>query len=160
MIAPLRAQPDPKDIGVLTCMAADTNESVPLGAGPVPPGAGESAPGKSLRLLCTFKPREDAPEETYVGVIQLVGEIGPLDGRAMMWTVKGSSVPVAPAGLLQQTYSPSGQQQAGQVTPLTGDDDNSLILQSMSEQAEGIPKTEAPGVVITAMALTLKASSA
>ena len=147
-----QAQEVPTDIGVLSCVVSGGTEAPSLGP--------DEPPGKSHDIVCTFTPHESGPEETYVGLMQLVGEIGVVEGRAMMWGVKGLQPTEVSVGLLEQTYSPLGQPTPGQVAPLSGDANASLVLRSLGEKESSARATEQPGVVITSMALKLRSSQA
>lgn len=85
------------NIGVLTCTLAGNRDAQ---AAQPPTG-----PGDTRNMSCVFKPDGGGAEETYVGLIRVVGGGDALTGKqVLIWVVMGPFKKTRAPGALAQTY--------------------------------------------------------
>lgn len=85
------------NIGVLTCTLSGSRDAQAA----QPPASS----GDSRNLSCVFKPDGGGAEETYVGLIRVVGGTDALSGKqVLIWVVMGPSKKTRAPGALAQTY--------------------------------------------------------
>jgi len=149
------AQEARTDAGLLICGPATSDEA---------DDAGDAATMPQLRrMLCTFRPTNGGPEETYVGAYESVGEDSrPSGGHAMIWIVKMTPTTRSSAGLLQQAYAADRGAPPRHLPPLIGETDSSIVLLPMADTQEQSSKDERPiaGTIIVSIALKLASSPA
>jgi hypothetical protein len=99
----------------------------------------------------------------YVGTLQFVGQQAQLAQKGVaMFVVKAPPTIKITPGLLQQKYSTEGASAKDRNAPLSGSEDNSIILQSAAENAD-VPTLalgQPPSVMILSLELKLKATPA
>jgi hypothetical protein len=114
------------EIGVLTCSlaedeAANSADSVKSGT-------------EIRRMVCVFRPANSGPEEIYRGAVQIIGQDHDLlEGRAIIWIVKGTPTTMRPPGMLQQTYAADASATPDHAPPLIGETNSSIILLAMAD---------------------------
>ena len=147
------AQEARRDIGVLTCELAQSQE----GQG------GTESQRPTQDMLCVFRPVNRGPEETYTGTLQyLVSDRQPPNARVMIWIVKAPSGTTETAGLLQQTYAADRAAPVGHAPALIGESNVSIVLQPMADsQAPTTTGQPQPvtGALIVRVVLRLKSTS-
>lgn len=151
--SPALAQGARRDIGVLTCDLAQSQE-----------GQGETESQRLTQdMLCMFRPGNRGPEETYTGTLQyLVSGRQPSDARVKIWIVKAAPGTTTTAGLLQQTYAADPAAPVGQAPALIGESNATIVLQPMADsQALSATGQRQPvtGALIVLVALRLKSTS-
>lgn len=153
--SPALAQEAWRDIGVLTCELAQSQEAQ---------GGTEAASQRSTQdILCAFRPGSRGPEETYTGTLQyLVSDRQPPNTRVMIWIVKAPPATTEAAGLLQQIYAADPAAPVGHQPALVGESNASIVLQPMADSqaptAAG-QRQQAVGTLIVLVALRLKSTS-
>jgi hypothetical protein len=134
-------------IGLLTCSVTKKSEA-------------EGAPQRQTReVFCAFRPANSKPEETYTGTLEVVGpEEGLSEQRAMIWVVKGNRETIRSPGLLQQVYIADPTANPGHPSPLIGEANRSLVLQTLADsqspaQIEAKPQATVAEVVVISLVL-------
>jgi Protein of unknown function (DUF992) len=144
------------EIGVLTCTLGHAIDT--------PTAPQSPAPSEGREMVCSFKAANNAPEETYVGVVKAVGGVGTLpDKAAMLWSVRVPTGTQPVPGLLEQSYAADGQAPAGQTPPLVGGRNGEISLHTMADKQAGSASKEKqvpPQFVVAAIELVLKVSAA
>jgi len=144
-------QPQLTNLGFLTCslseVAENQEETV---AGPL---------RETRAMLCTFKPGDGGPEETYTGTFQSVGR----DQRGsvnwvMIWHVKGTRSMLRTPGFLQQIYFVDPAAAPGRGTPLIGETNSSIVLETLAENQEQTGADERQPIISVLVALRLKST--
>ena len=105
-------------------------------------------------MLCAFK-----PEETYSGTFQSVGR----DQRGsvswvMIWHVKGIRSMLGTPGFLQQIYFVDPAAAPGRATPLIGETNSSIVLETLAEDQEQTGANERRPIISVLVALRLKST--
>lgn len=147
--APVLAQEMRTEIGLLTCGLSEGGEAQT--------GAAASL-RRTRKLLCTFRPAGNRPEETYTGTLQVVGlesEFSP--NAAMIWIVKNNRGSAWSPGLLQQAYAAELAANPG-LAPLIGETNASIVLQTLADEqapagADKVPQGTVPVVVVITLQL-------
>jgi hypothetical protein len=139
-------------LGFLTCTLAEGEAAAP----------GDAIIASQKRdALCTFKAKSGL-EETYIGKFQGVSTT-PAHNKALMWVVKSASGSAAYPGLLQQTYTADPAKPADQKTPIIGEVNADIQLQTMADENEGSASVseKAPprGFVVIGLELKLTSSA-
>jgi hypothetical protein len=115
------------EIGFLTCTIGGPAES--------PPAGDATMGGQARDLLCAFNPARSSNQETYVGMLQSVGDQDELLARGvLMWLVKATAATALSPGLLEQTYAVETAGTASAASPLIGETNRAIVLQSMNEK--------------------------
>jgi hypothetical protein len=139
------------NLGFLTCslseVAENQEETV---AGPL---------RQTRDMLCAFKPGDGGPEETYTGTFQSVGR----DQRGsvswlMIWDVTGTPSMLGTPGFLQQIYFVDPAAAPGRATPLIGETNSSIVLETLAESQEQIGADERQPIISVLVALRLKST--
>ena len=110
-------------------------------------------------MLCAFKTGM-GPEETYAGLLRSIGD-DPLEGPAILWSVRAPLGTRYIPGLLQQTYAADRATPAGQVPALVGERNEMLSLHTLTEKAPGTAskgEQPAPLLIFADMELVIKAA--
>jgi hypothetical protein len=139
-------------LGVLTCTIAEGEAAA----------ASETAVASQKRdALCTFKAKSGV-EETYIGKLQGVSTT-PSRNKALMWVVRSASGSAAHPGLLQQSYATDPAKPADQKSPIVGELNADIQLQTMADENEGSASvSEKPpprGFVVIGLELKLTSSA-
>jgi Protein of unknown function (DUF992) len=139
-------------LGVLTCTLAEGEAAAP-GDAPVA--------SQKRDALCTFMAKSGV-EETYIGKFQGVTTT-PSHNKALMWVVKSASGSAAHPGLLQQTYTADPAKPADHKSPIIGEVNADIQLQTMADENEGNASvSEKPpprGFVVIGVELKLTSSA-
>ena len=139
-------------IGVLTCTLAEAEAAAPSDAPIV---------GQKRDALCTFKAKSGL-EETYAAKFQGVSAL-PGRNKALMWVVKSVSGSVTHPGMLQQSYAADPAKPTDQKTPIIGEANADIQLQTMADESEGSASlSEKPpptGFVVLGLELRLTSSA-
>jgi hypothetical protein len=148
---PALAQQLQPELGTLTCTVAPSTSARPI------------EQGQARDVLCQFRPGNKGAEETYVGTLQFVGQEAQLANKGVaMFVVKAPPTTKIAPGLLQQKYSTEGAAARDRNAPLSGNEDNSIILQSATEHADrpNLALGQPPPVMILSLELKLQATPA
>jgi hypothetical protein len=140
------AQAVPRDVGILTCLLANSEDA---------------AQPQMQDMLCAFRP-SDRPEEIYLGTAHLLAaDQQPRRIRVMIWIVKGPPDVSDSAGLLQQTYAAEPNAFGGHAPTLVGDTDASIVLQPLADSPplSGADKRRSAAELIVVVALRLKSTA-
>ena len=137
----------PATLGTLTCsLSEDVN------AGPA---------AQRRDILCQFRAGNRGSEETYVGILQSVGQAEALFGRGtVMLEIKGpASLSIVP-GLLQQVYAAEASAVSA-AAPLIGQTNSAIVLQPLTKEEGRVAagKTR-PEAAIIMVELKLKSTPA
>jgi hypothetical protein len=85
-------------------------------------------------MLCVFKLNEGGTEETYTGTFQSISaERAPRVGLVMIWDVKATLAVTGVPGLLQQLYVMDAAAAPGRTSPLIGDTNHSVVLETIAD---------------------------
>jgi len=139
------------NLGFLTCslseVAENQEETV---AGPL---------RQTRHMLCAFKPGDGGPEETYTGTFQSVGrdQGGSVDW-VMIWDVKGTPSMLGTPGFLQQIYFVDPAAPPGRATPLIGETNSSIVLETLAENQEQTGADARQPIISVLVALRLKST--
>ena len=113
------------ELGLLTCSLAQSDPEPSTG----------SLPGEAREVVCHFRAGTDAPDETYQGTLQFVGQVKAFsDKRPVMMVAKVPLSTKMVPGMLEQKYALGGQT-AEKQGPLIGDAVSSIILHPVAEQS-------------------------
>ena len=139
------------EVGVLMCVLGEPGQAA----------AGETPSAEGTReALCTFK-ATNGEEETYAGSAQGIS-ISTNRRGTLIWVVRSVSG-VAEPGALQQIFVADAKAAADQKSPLIGEKNSNVVLNSMADETEGsasAPEKATPtGFVILKLELTLKSAS-
>lgn len=116
------------NIGVLTCTLAGKRDA--QAAQP------STSPGDVRDMSCVFKPDDGAAEETYVGLIRVVGGGDALSGKqVMIWVVMGPSKKTRAPGALAQSYIGEAAPPGTAARVLVGERDPLFGLAPMTNSA-------------------------
>jgi hypothetical protein len=146
------AQDARTDIGLLTCSLAASGEA--------DGGADVAAMLLVKKMLCTFRPNNSGPEETYTGAYESVDQDHqPAGGRVMIWIVKSTAETKRSAGLLQQAYAMDRTASSRHPPPLIGETNSTIVLQPMTDaQAQAAADKQPMSSIIVLVALELWSS--
>jgi Protein of unknown function (DUF992) len=132
------------EFGVLTCAVATPNSP----SASVVPNLG----GQGRDVVCRFRAGSAAPEETYVGTLQYIGQVRELfDNRTIILVVRAPVTTKANPGLLNQEYAVDANTGGGSQAPLVGHRNSLIVLQPVTGRSDqpslalGHPP---PGVII------------
>jgi hypothetical protein len=138
-------------IGVLTCTLAEAE----------PAATSEVVASQRREALCTFKAKSGV-EETYAGRFQGVSAL-PGRNKALIWVVKSASGSAAHPGILEQSYTADPAKPADQKTPIIGEVNTDIQLQTMADENEGsatVSERSPPrGFVVIGLELKLTSSA-
>ena len=139
------------EVGVLMCVLGEPGQAA---ASEVPSAEG------TRDALCTFK-ATNGEEETYAGSAQGISISTDRRGT-LIWVVRAASG-VAEPGALQQIFATDAKKPADQKSPLIGERNSDVVLNSMLDETEGsasAPEKPTPtGFVILKLELMLKSAS-
>lgn len=137
---PAASAEDRTGIGDLICTLGDsTTEPTPGLEGMAP-----------REMICLFRYDETGTEETYRGKLQMVGDLGDLKEKTLLWVVSVRSDVKATAGFLSQTYSSDTETSPDNVAPMVvGDAQNGIGLKLMIERKKGAPPVRVGSVELT-----------
>jgi len=111
--------------GFLTCSLALSDSAPSVG----------NLPGEGREVVCQFRAGLDAPDETYQGTLQFIGQVNAFsDKRPVIMVAKLPLSKKLVPGLLNQKYALGGQTPEKQ-GPLIGDADSSIVLHPMVQQS-------------------------
>jgi Protein of unknown function (DUF992) len=144
------------DIGVLMCGLTYRKQT--------PSAAAAVALRQTRDILCVFRPTSSGPEETYTGTLESIGlEKELFENRAMIWIVKGLRGTVWSPGLLQQNYAADPSANPVHSPPLYGENDVSIVLQTMADPkipASADNRQQATIAAVVLVTLRLKSTPA
>jgi len=144
----------PTEIGVLSCTLGDAIDT---------PASDQPAASEAREMLCSFKPSENGPEETYAGALKSINAAQPLPRKAtMLWVVRAAAGGKPAIGFLQQSYAADPTIPASETAPLVGEGKTEISLHPMADKKEGSAtkeKPDTPRFAITGMELKLKTSA-
>lgn len=127
-------------------------------------GQSETNPGALERdVLCEFRPGSHGAKETYSGTVKGVGRPDELfsTGTILLEVNGVASISLKP-GMLQQIYSTDAARgSVAAAAPLTGETNNSIVLQPVDEQEGRVAEGKArPDAMIIQVDLKLRWSPA
>lgn len=143
----------PVEMGLVTCSFAALSPS-PAKSDP------EDMIGGRRDVECSFRAGMEAPDETYVGTLQFVGEASDVLGKgAIMFVAKAPLSITSKVGIIQQRYAMSVVAPTGSQRPLAGQSDTSIILHPLEHKFDRptLAMGRIPGLIVI-MELKLKAA--
>jgi hypothetical protein len=142
------------EIGVLACTLGHPVDTVT--------SAQTSAASEAREMVCAFKPARNGPEETYAGIVKVIGGVGTLPEKiTLLWSVRAPMGTAITPGLFQQGYVADTGTPAGQPAPLIGERNSDISLQTMADAQEGSAskdKPTSPQFIVAVVDLVLKVS--
>ena len=143
----------PVEMGLVTC-SFTANSASSATSDP------EDMIGGRRDVDCSFRAGMEAPEETYIGTLQFVGEASDVLGKgALMFVAKAPLSIKSKVGIIQQRYAISAAAPTGSQRPLTGQSDSSIILHPLEHKYDRptLAIGRIPGLIVI-MELKLKAA--
>ena len=142
----------PVELGILTCTVGPRDGA--------PTGAAESV-GEQRPIACRFRAGPGAPDEAYVGTLQMVGRIAQtVEPGSVLLIAKAPMSRRMDVGSIQQKYVAGAKAEgSSQPPPLVGERDNSVVLYPLAP-GSGQPSLALGQPVVLIVSLELRLESA